>query len=323
MAIYGGLRSIRALWPLLLVAGGSFAMAQFITSNYIDYSLTDVLSALTSLIVTLLFLRLWSPSPDAEFAIRKPVAMTTGPAAAMSPWQGWIPWIIVSAVVIVWTRLKIATIDQQTIHWPGLHNAVFITLYNKAYAANWVFQPLGTGTAILVATIITAAFVGVGPARYGQAIVITWKQSRLAILTVALIVGLAYLMNYSGMNYTLGLGVASAGIFFPMLSAFLGWIAVFLSGSDTSGNALFGNLQVVAANQLGLNPVLIAATNSSGGVMGKMISPQNIATGISVTNLKGQEGLVVARTFKHSIILTLLLGVLVVLQQYVFRWMIP
>ena len=147
----------------------------------------------------------------------------------------------------------------------------------------------------------------------------TWRQSRIAILTVALIVGLAYLMNYSGLNYTLGLGVASAGIFFPMLSAFLGWVAVFLSGSDTSGNALFGNLQVVAANQLGLNPVLIAATNSSGGVMGKMISPQNIATGISVTHLQGQEGLVVARTFKHSIILTLLLGVLVVLQQYVFQ----
>jgi lactate permease len=108
-----------------------------------------------------------------------------------------------------------------------------------------------------------------------------------------------------------------------VLSAFLGWVAVFLSGSDTSGNALFGNLQVVAANQLGLNPVLIAATNSSGGVMGKMISPQNIATGISVTDMRGQEGLVVARTFKHSIILTLLLGVLVVLQQYVFKWMIP
>jgi lactate permease len=241
----------------------------------------------------------------------------------MSPWQGWIPWLIVSAVVIVWTRMKIAIIGQQIIHWPGLHNAVFITLYNKAYAANWVFQPLGTGTAILVATIITAALVGVGPGRFVQAIGITWRQARIAILTVALIVGLAYLMNYSGMNYTLGLGVASAGILFPMVSAFLGWVAVFLSGSDTSGNALFGNLQVVAANQLGLNPVLIAATNSSGGVMGKMISPQNIATGISVTNLKGQEGLVVARTFKHSIILTLLLGVLVVLQQYVFRWMIP
>jgi lactate permease len=323
MGIYGGWRSMRALWPLLLVAGGSFAAAQFIASNFIDYSLTDVLSALTSLVVTLLFLQVWKPADDPEFLIRRPVVAAGGAGATMSPWQGWIPWIIVSAVVIVWTRMKIAAIGAQTIHWPGLHNAVFITLYNKAYAANWVFQPLGTGTAILVATIITAALVGVGPGRYLQAVVKTWIQSRIAILTVALIVGLAYLMNYSGLNYTLGLGVASAGIFFPMLSAFLGWVAVFLSGSDTSGNALFGNLQVVAANQLGLNPVLIAATNSSGGVMGKMISPQNIATGISVTHLQGQEGMVVARTFKHSIILTLLLGVLVVLQQYVFKWMIP
>jgi lactate permease len=323
MGIYGGWRSMRALWPLLLFAGGSFATAQFIASNFIDYSLTDVLSALTSLIVTLLFLQVWTPATDPEFLIRRPVVAAGSAGATMSPWQGWIPWIIVSAVVIVWTRMKIAAIGAQTIHWPGLHNAVFITLYNKAYAANWVFQPLGTGTAILVATIITAALVGVGPGRYLQAVVKTWIQSRIAILTVALIVGLAYLMNYSGLNYTLGLGVASAGIFFPMLSAFLGWVAVFLSGSDTSGNALFGNLQVVAANQLGLNPVLIAATNSSGGVMGKMISPQNIATGISVTHLQGQEGMVVARTFKHSIILTLLLGVLVVLQQYVFRWMIP
>ena len=140
---------------------------------------------------------------------------------------------------------------------------------------------------------------------------------------MALIVALAYLMNYSGLNYSLGLGVASVGVFFPLLSAFLGWVAVFLSGSDTSGNALFGNLQVVAAQQLSLNPVLIAATNSSGGVMGKMISPQNIATGVSVTDLKGQEGVVFARTFKHSIFLTILLGVLVLIQQYLVPGMIP
>jgi lactate permease len=322
MGIYGGLRTIRSLWPLLLVAGGSFALAQFYASNYLDYSLTDVLSALISLIVTLLFVRVWSPAVDAEFAIaRVPVPHTGRPQVAL--WQGWIPWIVVSLVVIFWTRLKVATHWQQTIHWPGLHNAVFITLYGKPYAANWLFQPLGTGTAILAATIVTAALVGVGPVRFLSAAAATWRQSRMAILTVALIVGLAYLMNYSGMNYTLGLGVASAGIFFPILSAFLGWVAVFLSGSDTSGNALFGNLQVVAAHQLNLNPVLIAATNSSGGVMGKMISPQNIATGVSVTNLQGQEGMVLARTFKHSIILTLLLGVLVVLQQYVLSWMIP
>ena len=323
MGIYGGLRSVRALWPVLAVAGLSFALAQFFTSNFLDYSLTDVLAALVSLVVTLGFLRIWSPRADPRHAIQRPTAAAVGSTAAVPAWQGWIPWVIVSAVVILWTHLKVSAIHQETIHWPGLHNAVFITLYHKAYAANWAFQPLGTGTAILVAAIITAAVVGVGPARFAGAVAATWRQSRLAILTVVLIVGLAYLMNYSGMNYTLGLGVASAGIFFPMLSAFLGWVAVFLSGSDTSGNALFGNLQVVAANQLGLNPVLIAATNSSGGVMGKMISPQNIATGASVTNLKGREGLVLARTFKHSIVLTILLGVLVVLQQYVVEWMVP
>jgi lactate permease len=323
MGIYGGLRTLRSLWPLLVVAGGSFALAQFYASNYLDYSLTDVLSALISLLVTLLFARVWSPAVDSEFTIVRAPPTSTAGRPQVAGWQGWIPWIVVSLVVIFWTRLKIATHWQQTIHWPGLHNAVFITLYGKPYAANWAFQPLGTGTAILAAAIITAALVGVGPGRFLSAVAATWRQSRLAILTVTLIVGLAYLMNYSGMNYTLGLGVASAGIFFPILSAFLGWVAVFLSGSDTSGNALFGNLQVVAAHQLNLNPVLIAATNSSGGVMGKMISPQNIATGVSVTNLQGQEGRVLARTFKHSIILTLLLGVLVVLQQYVLRWMIP
>jgi lactate permease len=333
MAIYGGMRSIRALWPVLLVAGGSFAAGQFVSSNYLDYALTDVLSSLIALIATLAFLRVWSPAASPEFTMRMPSLATRGvgadvvqtqSTATIPGWQGWVPWIVVSVVVIAWTHFKIFTIGQQAIPWPGLHNQVLITLYNdKPYAAVWTFQPLATGTAILLSAIITAGLVGVGPGRFIECVGQTWRQSRIAIFTVALIVGLAYLMNYSGLNYTLGLGVASVGIFFPLLSPFLGWVAVFLSGSDTSGNALFGNLQVVAANQLGLNPVLIAATNSSGGVMGKMISPQNIATGVSVTDLKGQEGVVFARTFKHSIVLTLVLGVLVVLQQYVFPWMIP
>ncbi len=338
MVIYGGMRSVRALWPVLLVAGGSFAFGQFVSSNYLDYALTDVLSSLIALVATLAFLRVWSPADAPEFTMNLPSLASPGLAtrgvgaevvqtrtgATVPAWQGWVPWIVVSVVVIIWTHFKIFTVGQQAIPWPGLHNQVLITLYNdKPYAAVWTFQPLATGTAILLSAVITAALVGVGPGRFFECVGQTWRQSRIAILTVALIVGLAYLMNYSGLNYTLGLGVASVGILFPLLSPFLGWVAVFLSGSDTSGNALFGNLQVVAANQLGLNPVLIAATNSSGGVMGKMISPQNIATGVSVTDLKGQEGVVFARTFKHSIVLTLVLGALVVLQQYVFPWMIP
>jgi lactate permease len=324
MALYGGWRSVRALWPVLLVAGGSFGISQFVTSNYLDYTLTDVLSSLGSLIVTLLFLKAWRPVPDPEFTI-KAAPLTGGPSASAVPaWQGWLPWLLVSATVILWTELKVAAHGLQNIAWPGLHNAISITLYHdKPYAAIWKFEPLGTGTAILVACVITAVFVRLSPAAFLSCIGDTFRQVWLAVVTVMLIVGLAYLMNYSGLAYTLGQGVASTGKCFVLLSPFLGWVAVMLSGSDSSGNALFGNLQVVAAKQLNLDPVLFAATNSSGGVMGKMISPQNIATGVSVTHLKGQEGAVFARTFVHSIVLTLILVVLVVLQQYVFKGMIP
>jgi lactate permease len=309
---------------VLLVSGGAFALTQFVTSNYISYALTDVLSSLVSLILTIAFLRVWKPVADERFAVNvERLGDKDDKRAALSGGHGWVPWIVVSAVVIVWTVLKIFLIGDVKVAWPGLDKAVYITLYKQPYGAIWDFQPLATGTAILVASIITALLVKLPTREYGAAIVDTWVQTRIAILTVATIVGLAYLMNYSGMNYTLGLGVASVGPFFPLVSAFLGWVAVFLSGSDTSGNALFGNLQVVAANQLNLNPVLMAATNSSGGVMGKMISPQNISTGVATTELKGKEGLVFARTFKHSILLTIVLGVLVWLQQNVLTWMIP
>src|SRR3984893_4744296 len=151
----------------------------------------------------------------------------------------------------------------------------------------------------------------------------TWRQLRFAILTVMLIIGMAYLFNYSGMAYTVGLAISKVGAIFPFFSVFLGWIACFLSGSDTSSNALFGNLQVVAARQLNLSPVLMAATNSSGAVMSKMISPQNVTTGVSTSNLVGKEGLVIRRTFVHSIILATLLGLLVMAQQYLIPWIIP
>jgi lactate permease len=324
MALYGGARSVRALWPMLLVAGGSFAMAQFVSSNFLDYALTDVLSSLGSLICTLLFLQVWHPAPDPEFMIKDAALASQREAGSVAPWQGWLPWLIVSGVVILWTHFTVFTIGQRAIPWPALHNAISITLYNnKPYAAVWVFQPLATGTAILLSAIVTALIVRLAPGAFFGCVAQTVRQAWLAVVTVMLIIGLAYLMNYSGLAYTLGQAVASTGHLFVFLSPFLGWVAVLLSGSDTSGNALFGNLQVVAARQLNLNPVLFAATNSSGGVMGKMISPQNIATGVSVTNLRGHEGVVFARTFVHSIVLTILLSVLVAIQQYLIPWIIP
>jgi lactate permease len=244
--------------------------------------------------------------------------VSSGGALGLSVWSGWLPWLVLSAVVIAWVHLKVNLIGEMKVQWPGLHNAVFITTYNKPYAAVWTFQPLATGTAILAATFITAILVRLSLKQFLTALDGTMRQIRLPLLTTVIIVGLAYLMNYSGIAYTLGVGVASVGFLFPLVSAFLGWLAVFLSGSDTSGNALFGNLQVVAAHQLNLSPVLMAATNASGGVMGKMISPQNISTGTSTTDLRGQEGAVLARTFPHSLVLTLILGIIVLLQQYVF-----
>ena len=329
MAVFGGRRSIAALWPLLLIAGGSFAAIQFSVSNFADYRLTDVFASLGSLLITIGFLQLWRPAPDARFAATLQVAAAPGatlqggaPLPPVSPWQGWIPWIVVSLVVIVWTQLKVASIGAIQIPWPGLNNAVYVTLYHKPYPAVWTFQPLATGTAILLAAVLTAALFGLSARRFLACVLLTWRQVRLAVMTVSLIMGLAYLMNYAGMTYTLGDAAAHLGVLFTVASAFLGWIAVALSGSDTSGNALFGNLQVVAAHQLGLNPILFAATNSSGGVMGKMISPQNISTGVSVTTLKGQEGLVFSRTFKHSVALTLVVALITVCQQYLFPWMI-
>jgi lactate permease len=323
VAVYGGLKALRGVWPVLLVAGGSFAIMQFLSSNFLGYALTDVLSSLASLGATLLFVKVWRVAPDPEFALRTEDIQARPEARPASAWSGWLPWLILSVAVIGWVHFKVNFIGEIKVPWPGLHEEVFITTYGRPYAAVWTFQPLATGTAILAATLITALVVRLSPSQLLTAMADTLRQIRLPLVTTMLIVGLAYLMNYSGMAYTLGVGVASVGFLFPLVSAFLGWLAVFLSGSDTSGNALFGNLQVVAARELGLSPVLMAATNASGGVLGKMISPQNICTGTATTELKGREGEVLARTFKHSVILAFFLGLIVMLQQYVFPGVIP
>ena len=324
-ALYSGWSSLRTLWPVLLVAGASFGATQFLASNFINYTLTDVLAALASLIVTLIFVKVLPPAtPDPAYTMTDAQTAPTSAATGVPTWQGWVPWVIVAATVILWGSLKLTTLGQENIPWPGLHKAVAITLYqDKPYAAIWNFQPLATGTAVLLASVITCVLLRVSPAAFLSCVAETLRQARLAVITVVLIIALAYLMNYSGLAYTLGLGAASTGHLFILFSPFLGWLAVALSGSDASGNALFGNLQVVAARQLNLNPILLAATNSSGGVMGKMISPQNIATGAAVTRLKGQEGVIFARTFVHSIALTLMLVALVLIQQYLTPGVIP
>jgi len=352
LIIFSGFRSLRTTWPVALVAGGSFALTQFAVSNFLGPQLPDVLASLVSLLCVIGFTQVWKPrdieqyrTQFAEIGMGTESATALGeehiPVPVLAPSHAsaqdvkpsigeailaWTPWVLVSGVVIIWTFLNVANVGLQKLNVLGLDKAVLLTLYNKPYGAIYNFQPLGTGTAILVAALLTALVViatGSNPNVVALALADTWKQLRFAILTVMLIIGLAYLFNYSGMAYTLGLAIFKVGGIYPFFAVFLGWVGVFLSGSDTSGNALFGNLQVVAANQLHLSPVLMAASNSAGGVMGKMISPQTVSTGVSTSSLVGKEGIIVARTFKHSIFLLAVLGLLVMAEQYLIPWIIP
>ncbi|KAI8579840.1 hypothetical protein K450DRAFT_294653 [Umbelopsis ramanniana AG] len=238
----------------------------------------------------------------------------------------WLPWLLIVVIVIIWTFCKVSAIGQVNVHWPHLDNQVWLTLYEKKYAAVWSFQPLATGTAILVAGLVFLICVLLT----GEHISIAWlsvvdtaKQLFYPVITVSFIMAFAYLYNYSGIAYTVGLTLSSVGRAFPFLSVWLGWLACFLSGSDTSANSLFGNLQVVAARQIGLSPILMAAANSSGAVTSKMISPQNLTTGVATIGLRGKEGLVLRRTIVHSIIMCLALGVITCIEQYGIPQLIP
>ncbi len=342
--VAGGGKGLRRTWPAALVAGASFAAAQFLVSNFWGPYATDILAALASMGALVAFLRVWKPAAQgaaemtkARVAAANPEAPqvfpTEGAAAATRPETArlsladaaaaWLPWAMLSAVVVLWSYFKLFQTGQVTFTIPRLHHGVLITLYQKPYAALYAFQPLAVGTAVLVATVLTALCFRVRPRVLVASGAKALRQLRIPGLTVLVIVGVAYLYNYSGMAYTVGAAMAGVGAVFPFVSGYLGWVACFLSGSDTSSNLLFGNLQVAAAHELHLNPVLLAATNSSGAVTGKMISPQNIAVGVTTVGLVGQEGNVLHSTFWHSVLLAALLGLVACAQAYLVPGMVP
>ena len=314
---------LKRAWPAALVSGVSFALAQFFVSNYWGPWAADIIAALASIATLVIFLHFWKPRMEANSSETPSSGSNVASLSASQSFEAWLPWILLSAVMVLWSYGKLFQKGQITFAIPHLHNAILITLYGKLYAAKYSFQPLATGTAALFATILTAVCLCVKPKTFAESGMKTLRQLRLPGLTVVLIVGLAYLYNYSGMAYTLGDAAASAGAFFPVLSSYLGWVACFLSGSDTASNLLFGNLQVAAAHQLHLNPVLLAATNSSGAITGKMISPQNIAVGVTTVGLIGEEGRVLRSTFWHSIFLAALIALLALAQAHFLAWMIP
>lgn len=318
--VIDGRKGLRRSWPAALVGGGSFALAQFLVSNFWGPYATDILAALASILALITFLRFWSP---AGAVLDERTRTDSGRLSSGAVMAAWLPWAVLSLVMVLWSHLQLFGKGQINVQVPQLHNGVFITLYQKPYAALYAFQPLAAGTAVLAATLLTAVFFRVQPRVLLESGRKTLQQLRLPGLTVILIIGLAYLYNYSGMVYTLGAALARLGAAFPLVSSFLGWLACFLSGSDTSSNLLFGNLQVAVAHQLHLNPVLLAATNSSGGVTGKMISPQNIAIGVTTIGLIGQEGKVLRSTFWHSILFAALISILAYLQAYFVPSMVP
>ena len=350
VVVLAGWKKMTEVWPAVLTAGLSFAVVQFLVSNYVTPSLVDVLAALTAMLALWVLTRTWQPAETWGFEGEEPraTAAADSPGAATNPVQGrqralygWAPYVILIVVILL---SRIGTIfknlpagldvtkalQQPSIkfNWPSLHNQVIqhqpITPKDSPYPAtftiDWAFS---AGSMALLAAIIAGLTMGAGLRTLARTYWETIRQMRWALATIMMILGIAMVMNYSGATQTLGLALATTGVLFPLFSAYIGWLGVFLTGSDASTNSLFGPMQVISAQQLGVDPTLAGATNTSGGVMGKMISPQNISTGCATTALKGQEGLVLARTFKHSIILTLILGLLVLLQQYVFPWMIP
>ncbi|MEF9962859.1 MAG: L-lactate permease [Comamonas sp.] len=347
MAIMDGWRGVKETWPAVLVGGGSFAIVQFLTANYIGPELPDITSAIVSLIALTLFLKVWQPkrifrfTPEAgeQGAAAVPAAPVSSgaPLTAMAVIKAWSPFIILTAMVTVWSIKPFKALFAAggplaatviNIPVPFLHNLVEKTPpvvvaaapYGAVYTFNWL---LATGTAILIAALITIAFTRLSPAKAVATLGETFKELAVPIYSIGMVLAFAFVANYSGLSATLALALAHTGKAFTFFSPFLGWIGVFLTGSDTSANALFAALQATTAQQLGLPQVLTVAANTTGGVTGKMISPQSIAIACAAVGLSGRESDLFRFTVKHSLIFAVIIGLMTTLQAYVFPWMIP
>src|SRR5689334_1554409 len=346
VVMVGASRALEVL-PAIIACGVSFAGLQFLVSNFIGPDLTDIISSLTCIVVMVAVLKLWRPARIMRFEGDHAVAAKKAMHAGGEVFVAWLPYLLLVAFVLAWGEPAIKNaIDARTNAWlpasipksptvmnglfvPGLHNLITrippVTPTESPYAAVFTFNWLtASGTACFLATLVAAAALRVGPRQLAGIYVATFMQLKFAILTIATMLGLAYLMNYSGMTSTLGLMLAATGVAFPFFGAVVGWLGVFLTGSDTSANALFGNLQVVTANALGLNPVLTASVNSAAGVMGKMISVQSIAVAVAATGMShADESRLFRFTIKHSVLLMVTMGVIAMLFAYVWPGAVP
>ncbi len=323
--VMGGWRAWRGVYPAALVCGGSFAFAQYWVSNHLGAQLTDIVSSLSAIGSLLIFLRLWHPKDDFELEGSVHTRMNHTRHPVGETLMAWSPYFLLVLLVLLWgqegVRPVLNSVTRQ-IPWPGLHLLVErippLVAKPSPYPAIFTLNWLGaSGTAGMIACFLSLLFLKVRFRQAAEIFAATCRQLALSMLTIASVLALAFLMNYSGATVTLGLAFAATGMLFPFFSALLGWLGVFLTGSDTSANALFGNLQVVTAGRLGLDPVLMAAANSSGGVMGKMISLQSIAVAAAATGMAASEESRLFRfTLRHSIVLASVIGLIVMLYTY-------
>ena len=330
----GWKRSMEIL-PAILVAGVCFAGTQFVMSNYHGPYLPDIASAIVTIVGLGLFLKVWKPKTIWLFPDETPSSCGVAKCeySMGQVLRAWGPYIILAFMVLLWgldpVKKVLDSIILVKISWPGLHNLVIktapVVAKDAPYAAVFALNLLSAaGTAILFSGLLSVFIIpSYGFGKAFACLGRTIYQLRFPIVTIAMILGLAYIMNFSGMSSTLGLAFTATGAWFPFFAPILGWLGVFLTGSDTSSNALFGSLQKTTAQQIGVDPALCVAANSSGGVTGKMISPQSISVATAATNMVGQEGDIFRFTLKHSIAMVIFVSVLTMLQAYPLKWMLP
>ncbi|MCL4403025.1 MAG: lactate permease LctP family transporter, partial [Acidobacteria bacterium] len=344
IAVMGGWKALKGVLPATAICGISFAGTQFLVSNYIGAQLTDILASLAAIGSLMVLFRVWKPR---DLAKNREMAHTTGGNGGTQEAsirtlperhsgrelvRAWGPYGLLVLFVLLWGYKPVLDLLSRvnvSFPWPALHNAIQRmppvapepSGYEAVYKFNWLSA---SGTACFLAALFSALWVGMKPAKFAAVFRHTVRQLLLAEVTIAAVLALAFLMNYSGATATLGLAFAATGVMFPFFSSLLGWLGVFLTGSDTSANALFGNLQVVTAAKLGMSPILMAASNSSGGVMGKMISLQSIAVAAAATGMKHEDEAKLFRfTLRHSVFLATVIGLIVTFYAYVAPQLAP
>jgi lactate permease len=336
-----GGRATLAIWPALLVCGGSFALVQFLSSNYHGPWLVDVFGGLFSLVCLALFLRVWQPREVWRFPGEEAVKTQAVSYTRRQVISAWVPWVLLTVFVFVWGLPEFKNLLRPLglgLANPGLHERVAreppVVAEREIERAIYDFSPLAaTGTSIFFAAVCSAVWLRIGVWRFLTIFARTCWQMRWPLFTIACMLAIAFTTRYSGMDATLGLAFTHTGWVYPLFAAMLGWLGVALTGSDTSSNALFGSLQTITAGQLvnaGQLPlthaqaaVLLASANSTGGVMGKMIDAQSIVVAAVATKQHGQEGAILRFVFVHSLVLAVLMGLLVLAQAYFLSWMIP